>query len=214
VTCVVAFAVYTQDAGVLKLSAQLYPLMPDESREVRLELKKGETWEEAAKESIVFPGWSAHFRIENWDGSKDVPYRVRHGEEAMFEGLIRKDPVDKDVIVVGNLSCNSSQTKGPRPTIVDNLKKLDPDAPHEILLVLDATTGQNALSQVSTFKELVNVTGLVVTKLDGTAKGGILVALAKQFGLPVHAIGVGEGAEDMKPFEAAGFARSLMGLAD
>jgi fused signal recognition particle receptor len=82
-----------------------------------------------------------------------------------------------------------------------------------VLLVLDATTGQNALSQVQTFKELVNVTGLVVTKLDGSAKGGILVALAEKHGLPVHAIGVGETAEDLRPFDPRDFARGLMGLA-
>ncbi len=92
------------------------------------------------------------------------------------------------------------------------LKKIDPEAPHDVLLVLDATTGQNALSQVQTFKELVSITGLVVTKLDGSAKGGILVALAERYGLPVHAIGVGEGAEDLKPFEAQAFARSLLDL--
>lgn len=124
---VVAFALYTHDAGTLKLSAQLYPLKPDESREVRLELKKGDEWVEAARENIVFPGWSAHFRISDWDNTKDIPYRVRHGDEAEFSGLIRKDPIDKDVIVVGNLSCNSSRTKGPRPKIIENLKAIDPD---------------------------------------------------------------------------------------
>ena len=94
------------------------------------------------------------------------------------------------------------------------LQKLDRDAPHDCLLVLDATTGQNALSQVETFREMVPVTGLVVTKLDGSAKGGVLVALADKFGIPVRAIGVGEGADDLRPFDATQFARSLMGLAD
>ncbi len=93
------------------------------------------------------------------------------------------------------------------------LRKLDPGAPHDCLLVLDATTGQNALAQVQTFKEMVAVTGLIVTKLDGTARGGVLVALADRFGLPVHAIGVGEGADDMRPFAAADFARGLLDLA-
>jgi fused signal recognition particle receptor len=92
------------------------------------------------------------------------------------------------------------------------LKKLDETAPHDVLLVLDATTGQNAHAQVETFKELVQVTGLVVTKLDGSARGGVLVALAERFGLPVHAIGVGESAEDLKPFKARDFANSLMGI--
>ncbi len=76
---------------------------------------------------MLYPGWSAHFRLENWDNSKDVPYRVRHGEKAQFEGLIRKDPVDKEVIVVGSLSCDSNADRGDRATIVENLKKQDPD---------------------------------------------------------------------------------------
>ncbi len=124
---VVAFALYTHDRGVLKLSAQLFPLFDDEKREARLEFKKGGQWQEAAKADVLYPGWSAHFRIEEWDNTKDVPYRVCHGDEATFEGLIRKDPVDKEVIVVGNLSCDSSRTKGPRPTILKNLIEQDPD---------------------------------------------------------------------------------------
>ena len=92
------------------------------------------------------------------------------------------------------------------------IKKLVPDAPHGVLQVLDATTGQNALAQVKAFREVAGVTGLVVTKLDGTAKAGIVVALADQFKLPIHAIGVGEGAEDLQPFAAEDFARALVGL--
>ena len=124
---VVAFAVYTHDAGTLKLTAQLFPLMPDESRDVRLELNAGDGWKLAATEKIQFPGWSAHFRINNWDSTKDVKYRVRHGKAAMFEGLIRHDPIEKDEIVIGSLSCNSTRTPGPRPMIVENLKHQDPD---------------------------------------------------------------------------------------
>jgi fused signal recognition particle receptor len=90
--------------------------------------------------------------------------------------------------------------------------KQDETAPHDVVLVLDATTGQNALSQVQTFKDMVSVTGLIVTKLDGTARGGVLVALADRFGLPVHAVGVGEKAEDMRPFTARDFANGLMGM--
>ncbi|MDE3061244.1 MAG: signal recognition particle-docking protein FtsY [Pseudomonadota bacterium] len=92
------------------------------------------------------------------------------------------------------------------------LKKVDASAPHHVVQVLDATTGQNALSQVQAFKELVQVTGLIVTKLDGTAKGGIVVALARQSELPIHAIGVGENIDDLQPFHAADFAKSLLGL--
>ncbi|CAA7622427.1 signal recognition particle-docking protein FtsY [Magnetospirillum sp. SS-4] len=96
--------------------------------------------------------------------------------------------------------------------MVRSIKKVDETAPHDVLLVLDATVGQNAHSQVEVFKDMVAVTGLVLTKLDGTARGGVLVALAEKFGLPVHAIGVGEQAGDLRPFEADAFARSLVGL--
>jgi hypothetical protein len=97
---VVAFALYTHDARVLKLTAQLYPLKPDESRAVRLEFQREGQWREAARSDVVLPGWSAHFRVNDWDASSDVAYRVRHGEEALFEGLIRRDPVEKEEIVV------------------------------------------------------------------------------------------------------------------
>ncbi len=96
--------------------------------------------------------------------------------------------------------------------IVRVLKKLDESAPHATLLVLDATVGQNAVSQVELFRKSAGVTGLVMTKLDGTARGGILVALAAKFGLPVHFIGVGEGVEDLEPFAARDFARAIAGL--
>ncbi|MGA1337309.1 MAG: hypothetical protein ACO34G_01935 [Opitutales bacterium] len=124
---VIAFALYTQQDGVLKLSAQLYPLYPDESKEVSLEIKRDGRWVEAARTEVVFPGWSAHFRVTGWDGSKDVAYRVRHGEKAAFEGLVRRDPTDKETIVVANMSCNSSRTTGARPEILDNLVRQDPD---------------------------------------------------------------------------------------
>ncbi|WP_096784964.1 signal recognition particle-docking protein FtsY [Rhodobacter sp. CZR27] len=98
--------------------------------------------------------------------------------------------------------------------IVRVIRKKDPDAPHNTLLVLDATTGQNALNQVEIFRKLADVSGLVMTKLDGTAKGGVLVALADRFGLPIHAIGVGEQIDDLAPFDPDDFARALMGLDD
>jgi fused signal recognition particle receptor len=93
--------------------------------------------------------------------------------------------------------------------VVRVLRKIDAGAPHQVLLVLDATTGQNALNQVEVFKDKAGVTGLVMTKLDGTARGGILVAISAKFGLPVHAIGVGEGVEDLSAFEAGEFARAI-----
>jgi fused signal recognition particle receptor len=96
--------------------------------------------------------------------------------------------------------------------IVRVIKKKDETAPHSVILVLDATTGQNVLSQVDLFQQACDVTGLVMTKLDGTARGGILVAVAARFGLPVHAIGVGERIDDLQPFEAGAFARAIVGL--
>jgi len=92
------------------------------------------------------------------------------------------------------------------------MKKIDENAPHHTILVLDATTGQNAHSQAKSFKDMVNISGLVVTKLDGTAKGGVVVALAEAFALPIHAVGVGEGIEDLQAFDADEFASSLMGV--
>jgi fused signal recognition particle receptor len=96
--------------------------------------------------------------------------------------------------------------------IVRVIRKKDPEAPHNTLLVLDATTGQNALLQVEIFRRIADVSGLVMTKLDGTAKGGVLVALADRFGMPIHAIGVGEGIDDLAPFDPDEFARALTGL--
>ena len=96
--------------------------------------------------------------------------------------------------------------------IIRVIRKLDPTAPHAVLLTLDATTGQNAIAQVRTFKEMVDLTGLIVTKLDGSAKGGIVVALAELFQLPVHAVGTGEQAGDLQPFDPVEFARALVGL--
>ncbi len=91
------------------------------------------------------------------------------------------------------------------------LGRLNPAAPHDVVLVLDATTGQNALTQIATFQELSGITGLVMTKLDGTARGGVLVAAAEQFGLPIHAIGVGEQIDDLRPFDARQLANAIAG---
>ncbi len=127
-------------------------------------------------------------------------------ERAQFEG------VDLLLIDTAGRLHNKADLMAELQKIIRVIKKVDETAPHSCLLVLDATTGQNAHAQVETFKQLVQVTGLIVTKLDGSARGGVLVALAERFGLPVHAIGVGESAEDLRPFAARDFARSLMGL--
>jgi fused signal recognition particle receptor len=107
---------------------------------------------------------------------------------------------------------NKADLMGELQKIVRVLKKVDATAPHAVLLVLDATVGQNAHAQAEIFREMVGVTGIVMTKLDGTAKGGVLVSLAEKYGIPIHAIGIGEGAEDLRPFEARAYARSLVGL--
>jgi fused signal recognition particle receptor len=130
-----------------------------------------------------------------------------------FEALEKARANDSDILLIdtaGRLQ-NKAGLMAELEKIARVIKKLDASAPHAVLLVLDATTGQNALSQVEAFSASVPVTGLVMTKLDGTAKGGILVALAARFGLPVHYIGVGEGEDDLQPFAAADFARALVG---
>jgi len=131
-----------------------------------------------------------------------------------FDGLRDARLAGVDVLLVdtaGRLHNKAALMEELRK-VVRVLKRDDAAIPHTTLLVLDATTGQNAVSQVRVFKEMVDVTGLVVTKLDGSAKGGVVVALAQEFGLPVHAVGVGEKAADLRPFEARDFARSLVGL--
>lgn len=124
---VVAFGLYTVSNNTLKLSAQLFPLYPNETREVRLEIKVGDTWKEIQKQKANDLGWSALFRVENWDNTKDIPYRILHGESASFEGLIRKDPKDKAEIVLAAMSCNSNHDRGMRENYVRNINFQDPD---------------------------------------------------------------------------------------
>lgn len=124
---VVCFALYTHENGVLKMTAQLYPLLPGEVREARLEVQRAGKWQEIAKAEVLYPGWDVHFRVENWDNTQTVPYRVRHGENAHYTGTVRRDPVEKDEIVVANMSCNSARTKGGRPEMVKRLLEQDPD---------------------------------------------------------------------------------------
>jgi fused signal recognition particle receptor len=131
-----------------------------------------------------------------------------------FEALAAARAQGSDVLIVdtaGRLQ-NKAELMGELEKIVRVMKKLDPSAPHAALLVLDATVGQNALSQVEQFSKVAGVTGLVMTKLDGTARGGILVAIAAKYSLPVHFIGVGEGLGDLSPFAAKEFSRAIAGL--
>lgn len=124
---VVAFGIYTVANRTLKLTAQLFPLYPDETREVRLEIKEGDDWKEIHQQQVNDLGWSALFRVENWDDTRDIPYRLLHGTSASFEGLIRKNPVGKDEIVLAALSCNSNKDRGDRENYVRNISHQDPD---------------------------------------------------------------------------------------
>lgn len=131
-----------------------------------------------------------------------------------FEAIEGARDAEADILLIdtaGRLH-NKSDLMAELEKIIRVIKKVDPDAPHDVLLVLDAITGQNAHAQVETFSELVDVSGLVVTKLDGSARGGVIVGLADKFKLPIYAIGVGEGVDDLRPFEASAFARNLLGL--
>ncbi len=157
-------------------------------------------------------------QLEVWGRRTDCPVISKApGADAAglaFEALEKAKAAGVDVLLIdtaGRLH-NKSALMDELAKIVRVLKKQDSDAPHQTLLVLDATTGQNAKSQVETFRSMVPLTGLVVTKLDGTARGGVVVALARQFGLPVHAVGVGEGVYDLRPFEAENYAAALLGL--
>ena len=130
-----------------------------------------------------------------------------------FDAMTRAEADGADLLMIdtaGRLQ-NRADLMEELAKIVRVIRKKDPDAPHNTLLVLDATTGQNALSQVETFQKMADVSGLVMTKLDGTAKGGVLVALADRFGLPIHAIGVGEQIDDLAPFDPEDFAKALTG---
>jgi len=131
-----------------------------------------------------------------------------------FDALTRARDENVDVLLIdtaGRLQ-NKSDLMAELEKIIRVIRKIDENAPHDCLLVLDATVGQNAHSQVEIFKNAVDVSGLLLTKLDGSARGGVVVSLAERFGLPVHAVGVGEGIDDMHPFEAKAYARNLVGL--
>ena len=131
-----------------------------------------------------------------------------------FDALTQAEAEGADLLLIdtaGRLQ-NRADLMEELAKIVRVIRKKDPSAPHNTLLVLDATTGQNAVTQVEIFRKIADVSGLVMTKLDGTAKGGVLVSLADRFGLPIHAIGVGETIEDLAPFDPEDFARALVGI--
>jgi fused signal recognition particle receptor len=170
-------------------------------------LAAGDTFRAAGVEQLQIWGERTGCRIvAKPPGSDAAGLAFEAFEQARAEG--------SDILLIdtaGRLH-NKANLMSELQKIVRVLKKVDPLAPHSVLLVLDATTGQNAHAQAEIFREMVGVTGIVMTKLDGTARGGVLVSLAEKYGIPIHAIGVGETADDLRPFEARAYARSLVGL--
>ncbi len=201
----VVLVVGVNGSGKTTTIAKLAGLYKGEGRSVML--AAGDTFRAAAVE-----------QLKVWGDRAGVPVVSKQtGADAAglaYEALERARAEKTDVLLIdtaGRLH-NKTNLMEELAKIVRVIRKLDPEAPHSCLLVLDATTGQNAHAQVETFKTMSPVDALVVTKLDGSAKGGVLVALAEKFKLPVVAIGVGEGIDDLQPFEARAFARGLMGL--
>jgi fused signal recognition particle receptor len=157
-------------------------------------------------------------QLKIWGGRVGAKVIAREqGSDAAgiaFDAVTAAKAEGADVLLIdtaGRLQ-NRAELMSELEKIVRVMKKVDPTAPHAVLLVLDATVGQNAISQVEAFGKIAGVTGLVMTKLDGTARGGILVAIAEKFGLPIHFIGIGEGIDDLQPFTARDFARAIAGL--
>ncbi len=173
----------------------------------RLTLGAGDTFRAAAIEQL---------RIWGERTGSPVVSRPQGADAAglAFDAIAEARQNGSDVVIIdtaGRLQ-NRAELMDELAKVIRVVKKAEPGAPHAVLLVLDATVGQNAMSQVEIFSKVAGVTGLVMTKLDGTARGGILVAVAETFGLPVHFIGVGEGIDDLEPFEAADFARAIAGI--
>jgi len=177
------------------------------SEGLKITLAAGDTFRAAAIE-----------QLQVWGQRVGAPVITRpQGVDAaglVFDALEEASKNNSDVLMIdtaGRLQ-NRTELMAELEKVIRVIKKKDASAPHAVLLVLDATVGQNALSQVEIFGKIAGVTGLIMTKLDGTARGGILVALAEKFGLPIHFIGVGEGIDDLEPFNAAEFGRAIAGL--
>ena len=173
----------------------------------KVSMAAGDTFRAAAVEQLKVWGARAGAPVFAKDTGADAAGLA-------FEALIEAKKRGDDVLLIdtaGRLQ-NKDALMAELQKIVRAITKVEQSAPHATLLVLDATVGQNAHAQVEVFKSMTGVTGLVLTKLDGTAKGGVLVALAEKFGLPVHYVGMGEGAGDLRPFTSHAFARGLMGL--
>ena len=183
--------------------------------------KLASQFKEAGKNVVIAAGdtfrAAAVEQLQIWGDRANVPVLVApEGSDPAslaFDALEKAQQEKADLLMIdtaGRLQ-NRTDLMEELAKIVRVLKKKDPEAPQNTILVLDATTGQNAISQVETFREIAEVSGLIMTKLDGTAKGGVLVALADKFGLPIHAIGVGEQIDDLAPFDPAEFAQALTG---
>ncbi|MDE1905637.1 MAG: signal recognition particle-docking protein FtsY [Rhodospirillales bacterium] len=169
-------------------------------------LAAGDTFRAAAVEQLQVWGQRAGCEVVTAPANTD-PASLAH------DALSRAQKTGADVLLIdtaGRLHNKTALMEELRK-IIRVIRKLDPTAPHATLLTLDATTGQNAVTQVGIFKEMVDLSGLIVTKLDGSARGGIVVALAEKFSLPIHAVGTGEQIADLRPFDATEFARALVG---
>ena len=169
-------------------------------------LAAGDTFRAAAVEQLQV--WVTRANAE----VVKAPYNT-YAASLAHDALSRAQKTGADVLLIdtaGRLHNKTALMEELRK-IIRVIRKLDPSAPHAVLLTLDATTGQNAVTQVGIFKDMVDLTGLIVTKLDGSARGGIVVALAEKFGLPIHAVGTGEQLADLREFDAAEFARALVG---
>ena len=172
-------------------------------------LAAGDTFRAAAIEQLQI--WGERTGTEVIAGSQG-------GDAAAlaYTAIEKAAAAGTDVLIIdtaGRLQ-NRAELMDELAKIVRVIRKLDDSAPHDSIIVLDGTVGQNAISQVKAFREVADVTGLIVTKLDGSAKGGIVIALAEEFGIPVHAVGVGEGADDLQAFTARDFANALTGASD
>jgi fused signal recognition particle receptor len=170
-------------------------------------LAAGDTFRAAAIEQLKI--WGSRTGAEVVSGEQGAD-----AAGLAFDALTRARESGADVLIVdtaGRLQ-NKDNLMAELEKVIRVLRKVDPSAPHTVILTLDATTGQNAVNQVEIFGKRAGVTGLVMTKLDGTARGGVLVAIATKYGLPVHFVGVGEGVDDLEPFSAEDFARALVGL--
>jgi len=192
-------------SGKTTTIGKLGHLLQEQDYEVML--AAGDTFRAAAIEQLKI--WGERIRVPVIAGNPG-------GDAAgiVYDGVKQANATGIDALIVDTAGRLQNKTH-----LMDELSKvrrvlgrLNPEAPHDIILVLDATTGQNALNQIEVFRDLAGVTGLVMTKLDGTARGGVLVAAAEKFGLPIHAIGVGEGVDDLRPFDPRAVARAIAGL--